>query len=189
METIDLTPSWVAAAKIILLVLENGTEEGKKQAREELFNMAKVADMYVESIKPSSEDQFTGLVPVIKSLKEKQLDFLNETIAFYNSNNRGVGEPGVNKSCVYSATATSPGCAIGRHIDPDLAKSLDESPTGSGIVNDPVFNKMPEKLKELTQPFLCQMQSLHDEENFWNENGLSKLGEERVKDIKKTFHL
>lgn len=187
METIDLTPSWVAAAKIILLVLENGTEEGKKQAREELFNMAKVADMYVESLKPSSEDQFTGLVPVIKTLKEKQLAFLEDTIAFYNSDNRGTA-PGYT-ACVYSATEKSPGCAIGRHLTPELAYRLDNGSTGSGIINEWVFKEMPEWLKELTQPFLQQIQALHDEENFWNETGLSNLGKQRVANIKEMFSL
>ena len=43
-ETIDLTPSWGAAAEILILVLDQGTDEGKAQAREELRRMAKAAD-------------------------------------------------------------------------------------------------------------------------------------------------
>lgn len=45
--TIDLVPNWEAAANILMVVLENGTYEGKKLAREELLRMAKLADKYV----------------------------------------------------------------------------------------------------------------------------------------------
>lgn len=43
-KTIDLTPSWETAAEILILVLDNGTEEGKRLAKEEIRNMAKAAD-------------------------------------------------------------------------------------------------------------------------------------------------
>jgi hypothetical protein len=52
MRTIDITPSWEAAVNVYLLVLEDGTEEGKAMAREELLRLARqydalVADMAV----------------------------------------------------------------------------------------------------------------------------------------------
>lgn len=49
--TIDLTPTWEQWLKTILLVLENGNEEGKKAAKEELLRMAKIADAYVSEHK------------------------------------------------------------------------------------------------------------------------------------------
>jgi len=55
--TIDITPSWSQAAEILILALENGTEDGKKIARTELRNMARVADLYVKSTESSSEKQ------------------------------------------------------------------------------------------------------------------------------------
>lgn len=45
--TIDCTPTFVAAARIYMLVLENGNEEGKKAAREGLLEMA----AYVDQVK------------------------------------------------------------------------------------------------------------------------------------------
>jgi len=45
-QTIDLTPSWVEAANICLVVLESGTPEGKKQAKQEILKMARIADEY-----------------------------------------------------------------------------------------------------------------------------------------------
>lgn len=63
MQTINLTPTWSNVADIIILAIEHGTEEGKKMAKDELKKMAKVADLYVESLGDSSPDQFTGLMP------------------------------------------------------------------------------------------------------------------------------
>ena len=52
MKHIDVTPSWETAVHIYLMVLENGTDDGKAQAREELLRLARnydalVADMAV----------------------------------------------------------------------------------------------------------------------------------------------
>ena len=44
MEYIDLTPTWEAATRIYIEVLEHGTEEGKKAAREELIRLAQQYD-------------------------------------------------------------------------------------------------------------------------------------------------
>lgn len=45
--TIDLTPTWSGILPALLAVIENGTPEGQKIAREELQRMATLADMYV----------------------------------------------------------------------------------------------------------------------------------------------
>jgi hypothetical protein len=52
MKHIDITPSWETAVRIYMMVLEEGTEEGKASAREELLRLARqydalVADMAV----------------------------------------------------------------------------------------------------------------------------------------------
>ena len=44
MRTIDLTPSWEAAVRIYLMVLEDGEEKGKEMAREELLRLARQYD-------------------------------------------------------------------------------------------------------------------------------------------------
>lgn len=43
-ETIDLTPNWQTAVRIYCAVLENGTEEGKQMAREDLQRLARIVD-------------------------------------------------------------------------------------------------------------------------------------------------
>ena len=42
--TIDLTPTWPQAARIIAAALENGTGAGREAARAELFRMADMLD-------------------------------------------------------------------------------------------------------------------------------------------------
>lgn len=44
METIDLTPSWAGVMPVLVACLEDGTDEGKKIAREELARLAKAMD-------------------------------------------------------------------------------------------------------------------------------------------------
>jgi len=44
MRTIDMTPTWETAVRIYLMVLEDGTEEGKITAREELMRLARQYD-------------------------------------------------------------------------------------------------------------------------------------------------
>jgi hypothetical protein len=42
--TIDFTPSWRKSMYYIIAALENGTNEGKAMAREELYRLADVMD-------------------------------------------------------------------------------------------------------------------------------------------------
>lgn len=46
-EYIDMTPTWLETAHMLMVVLENGTPAGRKAAREELRRMARLADAYV----------------------------------------------------------------------------------------------------------------------------------------------
>ena len=48
METIEIKHSWEQIVGVLLRVLENGDENGKKMAREEITRMAKVADLAIE---------------------------------------------------------------------------------------------------------------------------------------------
>lgn len=55
-EYIDLTPTWTGILPSLLLVLEHGTEEGKRTARGELSKMARFADKYVEQSEFGNSD-------------------------------------------------------------------------------------------------------------------------------------
>ena len=43
-ETINATPTWEATVRMLMVVLENGTPEGKAMAREEIIRLAKSVD-------------------------------------------------------------------------------------------------------------------------------------------------
>ena len=44
MKHIDMTPTWAGLMPAFFAVFENGTEEGKKIAREELMRLARALD-------------------------------------------------------------------------------------------------------------------------------------------------
>lgn len=128
----------------------------------------------------------------IKDIKERQRWFLDETVKFYNLNNRATEKD----SCVYSATECSPGCAIGRFL-PRKHKALTKKynnfgyeDQGSSGVND-VLNRfgLPSYMQAMGRDFLSCCQRLHDHKYSWTENGISKVGQIEVADIKNQFGL
>lgn len=46
-QTIDMTPSWEGLVPYLITLIENGSIEGRKIAREELHRMARAADVAV----------------------------------------------------------------------------------------------------------------------------------------------
>ncbi len=124
------------------------------------------------------------------TIKEKQLKTLNDTIKAFNIGNLCITEKGM---CRYYIEGKQ-GCAVGRLIeDKELCKKLDLKGntgfTNTGITNTEIFNQLPDELKELTQDFLYHLQKLHDFTEFWNIDGLNKLGLEEVEIIKTKFEL
>jgi hypothetical protein len=51
MKHIDITPTWETAVNIYLLVLEEGSEQGKAQAREEIVRLARQYDALTADMK------------------------------------------------------------------------------------------------------------------------------------------
>lgn len=51
MRTIDMTPTWEAAVRIYLLVLEEGSEEGRVTARKDLLRLARAYDALNAKVK------------------------------------------------------------------------------------------------------------------------------------------
>lgn len=54
---IDCTPTWLEILPAILVLLENGTPAGIKQAKKELKNMARAADAYNALLKEQEAEQ------------------------------------------------------------------------------------------------------------------------------------
>jgi hypothetical protein len=111
----------------------------------------------------------------MKSIKEKQIDFLNDTVKYYSedTNRRSTGV----FSCEYYNESNGKCCAIGRFIeDKKLSKELDSEFEDSSVSNDDVFLLLPLSLQELGQTFLHNIQRLHDQDYMWNENGITPSG-------------
>lgn len=53
--TINIQPTWRAAASIYLLALECGTPEGKEEAKAGLLEMAERFDTYIEQMAEQNE--------------------------------------------------------------------------------------------------------------------------------------
>jgi len=120
-----------------------------------------------------------------KSIIEKQLELLEETVAYYSKHPRCVG---VNLNnllvCKYDSRSLNikgtTGCAIGRKCKPALRKKLDELRESL----EELFDRLPILLNELGYGYLFQLQILHDTNEYWNNQVLTEEGIEYVNDFK-----
>lgn len=118
-----------------------------------------------------------------KTIEQRRLEFLEDTVKFYSEDVSRRAKDG--DMCCYR-TADGRACAIGRHISDDkTARDL-----GSAIVfSRRVFDALPKEIQELGQGFLSAVQDLHDGDIFWQEGGLSEKGDEYVEKIKSEYKL
>ena len=116
-----------------------------------------------------------------KTIEQRRLEFLDETVAYYSEdvNRRATN---VGGSCFY-LTEDGRKCAIGRYIPPKKYSSDFE---GRSVKGD-IFNCLPKKIKELGEVFLIKVQTFHDGDENWDENGLTMFGKEDYKNIVKEF--
>jgi hypothetical protein len=127
-----------------------------------------------------------------KSLQQQQLEFLEETVAFYNSKNRCVIKHSDGKeTCQYYIEGLL-GCAIGRHVtNKNLCNNWDYGFNGISISveDEDVMKALPKKLALLGANFLREVQCLHDKADNWNDNGISEIGLIAVSVIKRLYDL
>ena len=126
----------------------------------------------------------------ITDIKQRQIKFLNDTVAHYRLDNRSTSVGGMR--CLYLAKDDSTeGCAIGRHLPKDLAMRMDDRLFGNpgDWNNEILFNELPSWMKEMGRNFLIEIQSLHDNNICWTENGLSGAGLRQVDTLKVQFEL
>jgi hypothetical protein len=126
----------------------------------------------------------------METIKQFQLELLNDTINHFNSNNRAVIVMFSEIKCVYSSTNNSVGCGIGKHLTEDLAAEMDNKhPSSIFDLFDEYYTEFPDIIKYSGKQFCHQIQLLHDNEENWDKNGLSEEGKERVEEIKLMFEL
>lgn len=114
-----------------------------------------------------------------------KLEILEETKATYNKDNRGVNLSG---GCKYLSDKNTM-CAVGRCM---TETSLDQYKDYRGSVtklNNEVAEDCPmgidlllkEEYRGHEVQFWQNLQEFHDEIEYWNETGLSELGEKKYK--------
>ena len=103
-----------------------------------------------------------------------RIKFLKDTLEYFNITNLGRNE--------FGGYSYSDGCAIGRWLEPNLALELDEycEYKNTSVMEPDIFTRLPQALKKLGKDFLVAIQHLHDDEDYWAEDGLSAFGKKFV---------
>lgn len=126
------------------------------------------------------------------TLQQQRLEFLEETVAFYNSKNRcSIKHFNEKETCQYYIEGF-PGCAIGRHVpDKNLCNNWDYGFNGISISveDEDVMKALPKRLTLLGANFLREIQCLHDKVDNWNDSGISEIGLIAVNVIKRLYDL
>lgn len=105
--------------------------------------------------------------------KAEKLALLWDTAAFYNLKNRAM----LGIECVYYHPDTKCRCAIGRLLTTEQAKRLARisAADGDGSLAN-IWEELPGDLKDYGKSFLDNIQTLHDVERYWTNEGLSETG-------------
>ena len=104
----------------------------------------------------------------MKTQFNSRIDMLNDAIAYYWGKPERFCVDDVGKCKYYPPTGSqSDGCAIGRFLEPELARKLDnQEDYKSGVSSDNIFQQLPSWMKDLGQDFLTDLQFLHDSKYF-----------------------
>ncbi len=124
------------------------------------------------------EIDLTATFSAIIDLNERRLAFLKETVEFYNLKNRATNSAG---GCLYHATKSSPGCAIGRFLPDDGKFNINVKCGIESAIK--IGNRVPDWMMEMGRDFLTDVQLLHDIEFYWTDSGISEMGKIKMNEI------
>jgi hypothetical protein len=122
-----------------------------------------------------------------RELKTKMRKVLNDTVAFYskNTNRRATSRGG----CLYYDKDHNNKCAIGRLLNDTDMKFLKATEQLSNTSIDDIFDDLTtKKLKELPMNFLMDLQGFHDEDDNWDEKGITLQGKDIINQIKHSIN-
>lgn len=117
--------------------------------------------------------------------KAEKLALLWETAAFYNLKNRAtLGTGGGVYECLYYHPDMKYRCAIGRQLTAEQAKRLAKisEADGDGSLSH-VWDELPGDLQDYGRSFLENIQTLHDVDKYWTDEGLSEIGFSAAQEI------
>ena len=126
--------------------------------------------------------------------KEIMQQMLQDVVTHFSENPKELRSIDNNK-CLYNPPANKPnsiGCALGMYINTKNAKKLDTC-EGSAIWN--IWKKeknkklLPKWMQKIDIGFLTKLQNLHDCNNNWTDDNITKEGKSFVKGMCKAFKL
>lgn len=126
----------------------------------------------------------------LKEIVEKRRTILEETVKYYSEDTKR--RCIANKKCYYTAKFAgkeSNGCAIGRLLPPEVSEAIDILYSSTNIGSDvgSVWKHIPLELQVLGQDFFKDLQGLHDDEDYWDESGLTQRGTDKVQQIREKY--
>ena len=109
----------------------------------------------------------------IKTITDLRKKFLEETIAYYSAdtNRRAT----IKGSCAYNIKNKK--CAIGRHIPDECYNPIIENKSAK---HTDVMARIKLEVLCLGKEFLNDVQSLHDINASWNDEGMTPFGKSRI---------
>lgn len=118
-------------------------------------------------------------------------EVLDDTIAFYSENpkeRRSINSEGGTKSCYYWSPKGQR-CAVGRLFKSTVRKKQLAEYEGNCATNIPklFFKKKFQFLAD--DSFLDDVQELHDDSSFWDDNGINAYGLDRAQSIRNEYGL
>src|SRR5687768_8359822 len=125
-------------------------------------------------------------------------ELLQSTVDYYSVDPKTRRCIDATGDCTYSPKTTgrpeSEGCAIGRHLSPEIQEyfdSISHSVTIHEIFKKPKLKeKLPDWMQQMDATFLRGVQSLHDDNLFWvSDGGLTNAGVEYIRHLQFRFGL
>lgn len=117
-----------------------------------------------------------------------KLEILEETVKYYSedTNRRALD---IDSSCLYN-TEDGRYCAVGRCFNEEYKSTAEKLYSGKLVEHIPNLEyKLEPQYKGHEIEFWTKLQRLHDDDDNWDENGLSTDGEAKVNHIKEIFNI
>lgn len=116
----------------------------------------------------------------VRPVPKTKEQFIQEFIDYYGSHPERRSVDSEQRCSYLPAHENTEGCAIGRYLTEEICKKIE----GKSITA--CFYTCP-SLEHLGFKFLKEMQILHDWEFYWDEKGLSELGQQNLQSIKNNY--
>jgi hypothetical protein len=122
----------------------------------------------------------------MNEIQQKQLKILEDTFSYYTENvSRRTFSIDKNgwETCLYFDSNTNNMCAIGRYLGDMYIPEMENKAV------EEIFNILPDELQSLGSRFLRSIQTFHDEDSYWCDNGITNTGLAYYKRVKNNIEI